>query len=416
MAKAGPIDASRRIVLLDGMRGLALFGILIANMAIWTGVYFMPPEQAHSVNDPAVLAVGDFLLEWLVVGKFYGLFSLLFGIGFAMQIDRLQQKGEGVGRYVRRLFVLLAIGLAHLLLLWTGDILTLYALVGFVLLLFRRVSDRALIGWAIACWLVTLPWAAYQAYTGYSVWSWGWPWAVSVAQVFDAELITTDMMGVYLSSDPSLHLRAHPSEAVMRMVDLVRQMRFTKVLGLFLLGLWIGRRAIAAAPEAHRHFLSQVMKWGYVVGLPAAALSVAAYHGHILDGTPDGAMVRAVGYALGVPALTLAYAATIARLWADGKRRFISLFAPAGRMALTNYVGQTLINSALFLGIGLGWMGRTPYWAILPLSILVFAGQTLFSRWWLARYRYGPLEWAWRSLTYGKAQPMRLAFTSPASA
>lgn len=405
---AGPIDATKRLALLDGVRGLALFGILIANMAIWTGYYFMGPEQRALVNNLAVSESVDFVLEWLVVGKFYGLFSLLFGIGFYMQLTRLEERGEGVARYMRRLFILLLIGLAHLLLLWLGDILALYAIMGFVLLLFRNASNRALIVWAAACWLVTIPWAVFMAYGNHSVWNWGWPLAVGVAERMGAEGFT-NILGFYQGGDIANHLRGHPAEIVIRYIDLLDQMRFTKVLGLFLIGMWVGRMAIPSNPEAHRGLLKKVALWGYAIGLPMAALSAAALHGYVWDRSPEGQMARAIGYAFGVPGLAMAYGATAALAWINGRRWLLEFFAPAGRMALTNYIMQTIINSIIFIGWGFGYMGRVPFAIILVLTPIVVIIQVLYSRWWLARYRFGPLEWLWRTATYGKAQPIRLA-------
>src|SRR5687768_5999330 len=119
---AGPIDSGERSALLDSLRGWALFGILIANMVAFVGFPFLDDAQRAATVGGKFDDIAELLIEWLIVGKFYSIFSLLFGIGFAIQLGRLEQRGEGVPRYLRRLAVLFLIGLAHLLLLWIGDI------------------------------------------------------------------------------------------------------------------------------------------------------------------------------------------------------------------------------------------------------------------------------------------------------
>ena len=140
--RPAPTDASERHHILDALRGWALAGVLMANMVMFIGFGLSTPEQRTAALGSALDDISELLIEWLVVGKFYSLFSLLFGIGFTLQFGRLQQRGEGLGRYLRRLGVLLLFGLAHLYLMWLGDILALYAVMGAVLLLFRGAADR----------------------------------------------------------------------------------------------------------------------------------------------------------------------------------------------------------------------------------------------------------------------------------
>ncbi|WP_240913784.1 hypothetical protein [Sphingomonas sp. HDW15A] len=154
-----PVDPQARSHFLDGLRGLALLGILIVNMAAFIGFGMNDEAGRAAAIASAFDDVAEVTMEWLFMGKFYSIFSLLFGIGFAIQLGRLEARGEGVGRYSRRLLVLFAIGLAHLLLLWIGDIVALYALMGMVLLLFRKASDRALLAWAVALWMLPVAWS-----------------------------------------------------------------------------------------------------------------------------------------------------------------------------------------------------------------------------------------------------------------
>ena len=246
---AGPIDSTERSALLDSLRGWALFGILAANMVAFIGFSFLDDAARAATIGSAFDDLAELLIEWLIVGKFYSIFSLLFGIGFAIQLGRLERRGEGVPRYLRRLAVLFVIGMAHLMLFWIGDIVALYALMGAVLLLFRRQPDRTLISWAVVLWLVPVAWSALIHFGGVNV----------AAPIFDAGLRTLAAAGIDVSVGPFEYYRdtgfiqaleQRPGEALIRLSDLVYQMRFTKVLGMFLIGLWIGRRGPAEQPLA----------------------------------------------------------------------------------------------------------------------------------------------------------------------
>lgn len=393
-----------RSQLLDALRGYALFGILIANMVAFIGFYFMADAQVAALPLGRFDDWAEFLLEWLVVGKFYSIFSLLFGIGFAIQLGRLQQRGEGVPRYLRRLGLLFLIGLAHLYLLWLGDIVALYAVMGAVLLLFRNLGDQPLLRWAVALWLVPIAWSAMIHFGGVN----------PAGPIFAHAEAGFMKLGFDLRQGPlaflqtgSLadHLRAHRVEVFFRLGDLVYQMRFTKVLGMFLIGLWIGRRALYANLDQYRPLLKRVAAIGLGVGLPLAAAK--AYLTMTADDRPAYEFAAEVLYVLSTPTLALGYAAVFSLWWAKGRRGLLAWSVPAGRMALTNYLMQTVLMSIFFYGWGLGQIGKYGLAFVAPFSLILFAVQLVYSRWWLTHFRFGPVEWLWRTLTYGKLQPMR---------
>src|SRR5215210_9252930 len=147
-SKPAPISLSERLDVIDVLRGLAVCGILIGNMQWFSGYGLMPPVMQADFSQ--VDKVVQFLVHFIVEGKFYSIFSFLFGFGFALQIARANERGDDkASLFKRRLFWLLVLGLVHAYLLWAGDILSVYALTGFVLLLFRRKSDRSLIKWIV---------------------------------------------------------------------------------------------------------------------------------------------------------------------------------------------------------------------------------------------------------------------------
>lgn len=403
---AGPVDESERSQLLDALRGWALFGILLANIMVFSGWVFLGPPERAAAALAGFDGVLEFAAEWLVIGKFYAIFSLLFGIGFAIQIERLERRGEGIARYARRLAILFLFGLAHMLLLWIGDIVALYALMGGFLLLFRQASDRALLWWAAALWLVPVAWSAAIHFAGLNL----------HGPVFGFGVATIASVGIDPSASPNavfadpdilVHLKAHPGEIFFRIGDLLYQMRFTKVLAMFLIGLWIGRKAIYARPDAFRPLLRKTAIAGLGLGLPlsAAKAVLTMWPGD----PPPAAFAAEVFYCLGTPTLALGYVAAFTLLWVNGRTAIASWATPAGRMALTNYLMQSLLQSAVFYGWGLGLVGTVSLAVALAVAVPIFALQVAYSRWWLDRHRFGPAEWLWRSLTYGQVQPMRRA-------
>ena len=173
---------------------------------------------------------------------------------------------------------------------------------------------------------------------------------------------------------------------------------------MFMIGLWIGRRALYAHLDAHVGLLRKTLIWGLLIGLPASAAMA-----WIIQNAPDDQrelwnLWEATVYSFGVPTLALAYAAGFALLWRGAARRWLTWFAPAGRMALTNYLTQTLILAILFMGWSYGLYGQMSIVWVPLLSLAIFAAQVGLSKAWLARFRFGPFEWLWRSLTYGHSQ------------
>lgn len=403
---AAPLDApvrnTERIEALDILRGFALFGILLANVMVFSGVVWQGrlPGLEPSGLDWSVY----YLLEVLLHGKFYSIFSILFGIGFYVFYSRAEQRGPGASRlFARRLTILLAIGLVHALLLWAGDILVLYALLGFVLLLFTRCQNRTLLYWIVGLLVLkvaihALMWASGMQHplAGRG------PPADGGASIF--ERIIQGYQGGY----PGI-LEANGYQVYGRWVMLFVTLRPLSVLAMFLIGMWIGRVGLAARLGEHRHWLDRTALIGLGLGLPLNILwAILANDAHPdLPGSPMQ-MIEVVLGAFAVPLLALGYMAAIARLMLTVRGPgWLRGFAPVGRMALTNYLLQTVCCIAIFYGAGLGFYGTVGHGMAVLLVIPVFIGQALLSAWWLSQFQYGPMEWLWRSLTYGKRMRIR---------
>ncbi|RKI40442.1 DUF418 domain-containing protein [Corallococcus sp. AB004] len=418
---AGPIESAQRVHALDALRGFALLGVFISNSLNWfNGRLFLPKEQALALAaSPLELTVNS-LFALLIEQKFVTLFTLLFGLGFALQMTRAEGRGTSiVPVYRRRLLVLLGIGLVHMFAIWLGDILTTYALVGFLLLSFRQCSEKTVLVWA-ALFLFVVP-------TIFSIGQRVLPVMLDGAAATeraqkatkeeDAERRAAFLAG--LSSDSVVtSQQANAAYGWASIPNPNRPVLLSIILGRFLLGLWAGRRGLLQDVERHRPLLRKLAAWGLgvgsVIGLVVLALNLT-YRG--VTSLPGWLVWMRIPKDVGILFLGVGFAAAFALLFQKERwRKVLGVFTPAGRMALTLYLMQSVLSIALYDGWGLGLVGRTPPSLTVVFSLILFAGQVAFSHWWLARFRFGPVEWLWRSLTYGRAQPMRLAPTAAPAA
>ncbi|MFC4728730.1 DUF418 domain-containing protein [Coralloluteibacterium thermophilus] len=379
-----------RIELLDALRGVALLGIFLMNVE-----WFSRPMQELGMGPPADAAGLDALLGWgifaVVQGKFWVLFSLLFGMSFAAMEAAAPARGF-VPTMLRRLGMLAALGVAHALLLWPGDILLAYAVAGLGLLLFRGIDARVLAGLGIAVYMAM----ALLGLLG-SLMMVGMP--EQMADTLDglaADRAAGVVRGeVYATGGYAAVTAARWQDFVA--VTLAGLGNSASTLGVFLVGVWFFRSGVVADPAAHRRTLGWIAVLGLMVGVPlvwaATARAMALEAGDI-----GGQYLALSIMLLGNLPVALAYLALLALgLSAPLARGLRSALAPAGRMALTNYLMQSLVASLVFYGYGLGqWgqMGRTGQCALV---LVVFAAQLALSRWWLARFAYGPVEWLWRA-------------------
>ena len=404
-----PADPAQRVQLLDALRGFALFGVCLANLFVFA--YWDSPA-ASGVRRWALPTDGaaTFLMHALIEGKFYSIFSLLFGLGFALQFQRAADRGgDALPLYSRRIRILMLIGLAHILLLWYGDILLFYALMALVLVRMRHMDDRRALRWAVIC--VLLPIVFYLPVMINFALSPAIPFFAAVFGMsklygFDIMQVNETIFAWFTSGSIADWFKLSTSGLFFRYADLVVSGRPFKVLAMFLVGMVVGRRALWAALDANAPLLRRIAAWGFAVGLPANIIWAATKDGDALySGTLDG-LAETIVYAFAIAPFALAIAAGFALLWRrETWSRALRAFAPAGKMALTNYLSQTILAILVFSGFGLGLAGRVgPTWLWLQ-AIATLALQTAFSSWWLKHHRFGPMEWVWRSLTYRKRQP-----------
>jgi uncharacterized protein len=399
-----PVASSERLEVLDVLRGLAVGGILIGNMQWFSGYGMMPPELASGA--PIHDQITTFLVHFFIEGKFYSIFSFLFGFGFAMQIARAAERGDtNASLFKRRLVWLLVIGLLHAYLVWAGDILSIYALMGFVLLLFRKKSERSLIKWAgimivIPIFTALLLYILFVSFVS----------PETLAQLAAGQLdnwrqmVTTVQQGTYyrLMTDFNLDYIAG------RYAGLIIQMRLPKILAMFLFGLYAYRKGVFQNPSAHGPFIRRVMVYGLALGV-IGNLMMAALAGNESPFPPSlSGWFGVIGYAFGVPALALGIAALVLTLWqSTAWKKVLEVFAPVGRMALTNYLMQSIVCVTIFYGYGFGLFGTVGALKATSIALVIFAAQIVLSSVWLSYFRYGPMEWIWRQLTYRRRMELR---------
>jgi uncharacterized protein len=413
-----------RIRLIDALRGFSLAGIVMVHFGEQYLGFMPPPGQPYNVHGTldGVLEA----LSWVFIrGKGFGIFSFMFGLSFALQMQRAERRRPGADfrpRFAWRLLVLFAIGWLHGL-AYSGDILTVYAALGIPLVLFYRVRDRWLLVLAVLL-LVGVPRIAQRVVGGPAT---------------PAEL--QSLQG-RMNAQAEEHWRALAEGDVPAIVRLHATTGFRakwefqygfmgrgyQTFGLFLLGLWAGRRRVFEDVETHRRLFVRLWRWtGALTVLVPVIAGVLFAVGQALGGDPSPqptgtipdftswTVVAGMGlFDTWNNAMTLFYVASFALLFLRPRwQPRLLRFGPVGRMALSVYVGQTVIGVLVFFGFGLGLLGRFGNSVTLPMGLALFVAQVWACRAWLGRFRFGPLEWAWRSLTWLRLEPFRVSAGAP---
>lgn len=406
-----PVSLRDRIDVVDILRAWAVFGMLLVNFSHdleWRWLF-------ARVWPGTIDRTAYFLLHFFAVAKFHALFSFLFGWGFALQMERAEARGvHFFPLYARRLFVLLLIGLANWVLLDWDATLVEYALSGYLLFLFRGRSLKTVLGAALLCLCY---WPAYDAVVIYGhAHRLADSGTAAATRQADAKAETEEIAG------EEEKIQFHTDHSFKEIVlydareDVAKGLSsaefYIGLLGypfpLLLLGLWVGRRRILQNVPAHLAFIRRVFWWGLSLGLVGNAVGVlvSPYPG-TYRAPWDKSLVGNLAFnQIGIPALCFCYASAIVLVaqkptW---KPR-LAFFAPVGRMALSNYLLHVMVYKTLAYGLGL--YGRFGPLLGVFIGLAIFLLLVLLSTWWMKRYRFGPAEWLWRTLTYGKLQPIR---------
>ena len=406
-----PVQAREREIFMDVLRGFAILGIFIANLNGFSWY-----NEEIKATGPYLIPVWDhkmsFLHHLFIEGKFYSIFSLLFGWGIALQIKR---GVAGGGNYMptirRRIYFMLLLGAIHLL-IWPGDIVFFYALLAFFLLPLRKFSNKTLLITGII--LVLSPILLYWAKMTWPVLNYPAELMVKTGIRVDGELMNIqseeEFMKIMNEGNWFDQLKMNISGFFFRYNYLFFVSRVPKVLGMFLIGYVVGRSDFYRNLDLHRKWLYWIIGGGLALGLTAnyfLAYYMSHHMGEYFQLKAKG-LYQTIAYALGVVPLALAYVGILMLLFQRGwGKKLLLPFAPAGKMAFSNYVMQSLIGNFVFLGAGLGYMRQVGPVYYTLFGIIVFIIQVIISTAWLKYFNYGPVEWLWRSATYKKWQPFR---------
>jgi len=426
-ASVGPIQGDERLISLDALRGVAVLGILVMNIYA-----FAMPFVAY--NNPLLMGgveahnIGTWFFTHIFFDqKFLSIFAMLFGAGMILMANRAETRGVRFGRiYYRRQFWLLVLGMLHGYLLWVGDILFSYAAIGMLVYLFRNRSPRTLI--IISCLLLPLS----------PVMNHGT--AINTERIIvevgkieglrDSGEELSDEQKTLLKSWESSRTFMAPSDEdlqkdldvnrggyadiVRHRIPIVIMMQIFETLttgisrfaALMMIGAALMKLGVLSGERSTVFYRNMTLS-GYLLGLPLTVYSAVNMNAHAFDTIY---MMRVGGVANYVGSLIVAFGhiGLVMLIIRSGVlQRVMRRFAAVGRMALSNYLMHSLILTTVFYGYGLGLYGTVSRFWQMGFVIGVIALQLFLSTWWLGRYRFGPVEWLWRSLTYWKRQPMR---------
>ncbi len=397
ITSAAPVDYRGRIQAIDVIRGFALFGVVWMNLFENT-TRMVPHAILAALSTAPVDRVVGFLSSWLMQGKAQCLFGILFGFGFAVFSERVARRQANARLlYARRLTALLVFGWAHLVFLWWGDILHDYALLGFLLLLTPRLPSWVMLALAVALLCLSGPLATLVAsMAGHDLPAELGHAHAQLNHALWQSLSTGDYGATVQASLLRLRFLYDGAGAITLVAPLI---------GQFLFGAWLFRQGWLQDVAAHRRLFRRAVGIGLPIGITLASLAPLR---RLLPATAILPVPLAdIFDDIGTLVLALGYGAAIALL---ATRRSTATpvvgLAAFGRMALTNYVAQSFFYFFIEDGFGLDLFTRTGVTTDLAFGVAVSLCQIAFSMWWLGRFRFGPLEWLWRSVTYGKWQQL----------
>ena len=378
---------SQRIYALDALRGLALLGILIVNISAFAyPVYVLGPPTPTLLDQ-----VAKWSISFIGEVKFFVLFSFLFGYGLSVQMERANKKKTDLqSRYRRRLIGILGFGLLHAVFLFYGDILVCYAILGALLWWMRAWSPRRLVSFGLVMLMIA---------TGtFFVIGWGSGTTTSSPEELHmAEAARNAYLGGWMES------------VVQRMIDWMVVTPFLLLynwpaaMAMFAIGLAAGKIQLIHRVEEYWPTLVKFLPVACGVAVMGNALyaSSALIGEYVGPAYPWVPALTSAQVAFTGPALTYCFCMLI--LWAARTNRLTvvrTYLRAAGRLSLTNYLGQSLICGLIFNGVGLGLYEQVQPAGLLVMAMVIFVGQAVASFWWMKHFRYGPLEWVLRAWTY----------------
>jgi uncharacterized protein len=400
-----PTATSRpRIEIVDALRGFSLAGIVIVHFVENFIGSAVPLNVLEGLHLGPMDYVVDVFIGLFLRGKFFALFSFLFGLSFFIQMDNAQRKGSYFGpRFFWRLLILLLIGILHHM-FYRGDILTIYALLGLFLIPFYKMNNKWVLGFVAVLFLGLGRFIVFAITQGEYVFSPGGimpddPEALAYFNTID----NGSLWEVMVSNSTEGHL--NKLEFQLGVFG-----RGYLTFGFFLLGLYTGRIGFFTKLNENKKLIKKVLIGASILFVVSLVLTGLIFMqlGENVAFDNWMAMAGLTTYDLNNIAMTFILIILFVMLYKKVKgQKWLAKFAPYGRMALTNYVFQTLFGTFLFFGWGLGYLVELRNGYTFLIAILVIIAQMLMSKWWLTKFQYGPLEWLWRSITFFKWYPFK---------
>lgn len=406
-------EQTTRILTLDAIRGVAVMGILLMNI-----IAFAMPEAAYS--NPYAYGghrgadLAAWLLDYVLIdGKMRGLFSFLFGASTLLVIERAAAKGENPTTiHYWRMAWLFVFGMAHFVLLWWGDILSHYALVGSLAFLFRKLPPYKLVTMAVLLLVMefVLVHGAGQQIAAQEAAVRAGRASAQVMRSYVANRLTLGVpTAAEIAQDLALHRGSYAGLVEHRWADAAHELVQTflflgpETLGYMLLGMAGLRSGMLTGAWSRRRYVAGAAI-GFGIGIPAyvALAMMPIRHGFDVSSVAASALVWSEPFR---PIMMVGWACLIVLLIRPGGW-LTERVAAVGRMAFSNYLGTTIICTTLFYGYGFGLYGQLSRASLYGVVVLIWLAMLVWSAPWLARFRYGPFEWLWRSLARRRLQPM----------
>lgn len=399
------MSKTQRIHVIDAIRGLAVLGILFANIQSWSGYKYITYDQIAQLPYADLDGLFYSLHLWIVDGKFYAIFSMLFGAGFGLQYMKNRERLDSfLPMYRRRLALLLVFGLLHAF-FWSGDILTLYALLAFAMVLLRDLDSRQALYLALGLLaFFALP-QCLMLVLGH-----GSPPPSDLAHKVYPDMSPQEVAAGLGTGNWAQYLQTNLHNLYWRWMDFLPNGRVSRVLGFFMLGFCLALSG---------YFINRVnsLKWLFIWGITGIALSAAAFslQANMTRWASSGMDV--IAKLLMVAAQTtlgLAYMSVVGVMYESSiGRNLLYPLTLIGRMAFTNYLLQSVIGIILFAGVGLGYYGSMGLAQLWLLALCIYAAQVVFSSIWLHFFKQGPVEWLWGCLTKKRFTVNRKFLLSP---
>lgn len=385
--KLMPVKEQNRIVWIDIVRGFAILGIFIVNIGAFSAPYFLYGGAENAWSEPVEQFI-QMLIDVFFQGSFYTLFSILYGFSWQLMKDRLDIKGINYAAFLfRRQLILVGIGMVHAFLIWHGDILLSYGLIGLLLLFFIEVKDRTLLLWAVLLLGGSVSFFTISLYQVRYLLGGANETAISQA----IESYSSTQLSVILGQNLQDWSNANSGIAFIFLI--------ITLLPLFLLGMYIARKQWLHEPQKHQQTLWRLLKISFflfiLLKLGPYSIGNPLWLSYLQDNL--GGAASALFY---IVLITLISQSALGL-------KIVMPFKYVGRMALSNYILQSVFCFTLFYGIGFGLYGSIKPSIAILIVIVFYSLQIIGSKWWLSRFRFGPLEWIWRSLSYKKKQVIR---------